>query len=413
MKKKNRGFTLIELIIAIAVLSIMAGGLFQVFAVSGKLGLKARKSEVVQNIAKRTMEELKGYSFEILDQLMAEDWSEETPDVVKISGTAYSYELLPETEANEERSGYLLKTTCGVAAEDSARAKYLVYVEADSGVYGDASDSAKDKVYSINKYQMPNIVDVSSFQNIVLEPQMIVTDKNTESAAEGENAAIMGDALRVAELLEKVNPKNGDEGVAEGAESYDENDIRKYIHLKLEEKTGPKTEEDKNDGKLLAEASVIYTVDLEDTVSADSFDAAYSMTFPLVSFNKKIVKDEKTGKPINRIYIFLPETENAEFEELFVTTDIESTFELYVIAADGYRSEMADHYISIRSDGGESDKIELYTNLRGDNQLVSSYPEKDRLYHLTVTVYEANYSGETTDPKPGEKLLELDSSKSE
>lgn len=413
MKKKNRGFTLIELMIAIAVLSIMGGVLFQVFAVSGKLGLKARKSEVVQDIAKRTMEELKGYSFETLDQMAAEERSGETPDIVEIAGTTYSYEPLPKTEDDKERYGYLLKTTYGVAAEDPDKVKYLICAEADRGIYSDASDGAKDNVYSINQYQMPNIVDVSSSRNIVLEPQMIVKDQDTDSEAEGENPVILGDALRVAKLLNKVNPESSDEGAEEDTQTYDEEDISKYIHLNLVEKTVDKAEDGRDVGRLLAETSVIYTVDSEDIFSSDGFDPEYSITFPLTSFNKKILKDEKTGNPSNRVYIFLPETENAKFEKLFVSTDIVSTFELYVIAADGYKSETADQYISIKTNDRESGGIELYTNLRGVNQLVSNYPEKDRLYYLTVTVYEADYSGGRTDLKPGKKLLELESSKSE
>ena len=58
----------------------------------------------------------------------------------------------------------------------------------------------------------------------------------------------------------------------------------------------------------------------------------------------------------------------------------------------------------------------IYTNIGEEMNRYPTTNPKNRLYHLTVTVYEADYSGtEGTGQKPAGagKVLKLDSTKSE
>lgn len=425
MKKKNRGFTLIELIVAIAVLSVMAAVLLQTFVVSRRMALNARRDEVEQDAGRKTMEALKGYSFETLDRLAAKTGG--GTGTVTIAGTEYRYEPLSgsgnsgdagdgagnaaegtgnagEDAGNAAESGgegYLL--TCYYKInETDAKAAYLVEAEADFGKYGGTetsgtSGAGTDTVDGINHYRMPNIADVSSVQNVVLEPELFTRE----------------DALRTEELLLKVNPEpetdeNGD--AADGGDSsggeepeYDAGDVRRYLQLSVKE-SGSGEEKD-----VAVSARVAYTVD--SSVSGwNDLDSDLTVVTAVLSVKKRAVRNED-GNPANRIYLFLPAEREFEFERIFVTADIPGAvkelkpdpYEMYVIAADGKKAEI---------DKPGTSQLELYTNFDGDIP-VSFERAKKRLYRLRVTVYEADYSGGGAEPVKGKALLTLDSSKRE
>ena len=58
----------------------------------------------------------------------------------------------------------------------------------------------------------------------------------------------------------------------------------------------------------------------------------------------------------------------------------------------------------------------IYTNIGVENEPISYHEPENRLYHLTVTVYEADYigtQGTGAEPGRGREILKLDSTKSE
>ncbi|MEF9939222.1 MAG: type II secretion system protein [Clostridium sp.] len=383
MMKENRGFTLIELMIAIAVLSVMAAVLFQPFVVGGRIDLKASQEEQIQNAAKKTMEELKGYSLEELD---AEAKTNSSGTVV-IAGTEYHYDTL------STRQGYRLTREYG---KDGKKADYLICAEVDAEKYS-AEDSGKsDTSYSINRYQMPNIVDVSSFQNAVIDPAVLTKD----------------DTIHMEELLLKVNPEEtestdaaagtGEDASGESEPIYKETDIKKYLQVDLSETA---TSGDAGKQKLIVRPRTIYTVDSEKAPEK-------TLLSPLPPYKKQIVVNEKSGNPVNRIYLFLPPNGVVNFEKIYITVNTEKTYEVYVVAASP-EGRSRSEYILVSCDG--TGAVELYTNLAEDKP-VSLSEAKKRLYHLTVTVYEADYGndgGGGSVPKQGNEVLKLESTKSE
>lgn len=426
MKQENQGFTLIELIIAIAVLSVMAGVLFQPFLISRRMNAKSRKEEVVLDVARKTMERFKGYSFSELEQLS----ETEEAGVLNIGGITYEYEPLldkPSAEKEEEetngsdteikKEGYRLIREYKSKKTDD-KAEYLICVEADRGRYGLEEDSGS---YSINHYQMPNIADVSSFQNIVYDPLTLEKD----------------DELLIEELLLKVNPEeNEEEGEGEntkeddgGSEDeeekiiFDIEDISKYIFLNLEEQgTG---REMTGADKLSSHLKLVYTVAFSDAAAGEKKEKpqkiedipkGLSLISELPAIKRTVIIDEKYGKPLNRLYLFLPES--VEFESIFVTARLGHPYELYVIqpsltAGEGMKKEDIILPREARKEGGS---IQLYSNLEikesvTQDQPVSLYEAENRLYHLTVTVYEADYS--SGELESGAEILRLDSAKPE
>lgn len=401
MYKENRGFTLLELIISIAVLSIMAGVLFQAFVVSRRIDTKAAREERVQNLAKSVMEDMKGASFWELEK-KAEG---EEDGTVTIGSYTYTCEPLAgsgeEAGGTDYDGGYLLKREHRISGSPEDRADYLIEVEADANRYKSAAEGDFESSYSINRYRMPNIADVSSFQNIVISPDMMIRD----------------DAIRVSELLEKVNPEeetgaDGEPAEAAAEPEYNENDVEKALRVDIAEATASGDE----DAKLLAGAYGIYTV-AGIPESMEAVDAALSVTFPVASFKKHVMLDEKTGKSLNRIYLFLPPESAVEYEKIYINSDIDSDkehfYELYVIVnADNTTGKTEESYITLKET--TPSVLSLLTNLE-TNKPVSLYDAGNHLYRLQVTIYEADYAAAegSAEPAKGKALLTLDSTKSE
>ncbi|MCB6610338.1 type II secretion system protein [[Clostridium] symbiosum] len=458
MKKRNGGFTLIELLIALAVLSIMAGVLLQSFVISRRMNTKARKDELVLDAAKRTMEELKGYPFENLETFLAggggtpgeDDGSGNSAGGnVVIGNTIYRVERLEDgsgsddgTPAGEEggdgnpsssgsRQGYRLTAEYGRDASGSGKAAYLICAEADYEKYNSTEGEDQEKSYSINRYQMPNIADVSSFQNVVIEPQALMKD----------------DKSLTSQLLLKVNPdeeedeEDGGEGAAEDSDGsgsedetvYTEEDVKRYLWLSVKE-TAAADGGSGEAGTLTVQAQAVYTVK---ETEGNSYSAEESVGASFASVKKNVVKDKKTGLPANRVYLFLPDNETkytwtseeakdggeAEesgfpgFDRIYIGSSLEEEMELFIVAAnpDQYEAEEANQDEKVKIESAEGTELLIYSNI-GGKEPVSWKEAENRLYHLTVTVYEADYSGtgaENGDPERGREVLKLDSTKSE
>ncbi len=462
MKKKDGGFTLIELLIALAVLSIMAGVLLQSFVISRRMNTKARKDELVLDAAKRTMEELKGYPFEKLETFLAAggktpgtggdgDSEGDEGGTVMIGNTIYRVERLedgPDPDGGAKsvgtdgedgeqtdsgtRQGYRLTAEYGRSPAGSGKAAYLICAEADYEKYNSTEDEDREKSYSINQYQMPNIADVSSFQNVVIEPQALMKD----------------DKSLTSQLLLKVNPdEEGDgedikEGEAEGIDSsggsgseeeteYTEDDVKRYLWLTVKETAATEDEENEG-GTLTVQAQAVYTVD---ETEGNHYNEEHTIEVNLESVKKTVVKDEKTGLPANRIYLFLPDDETKYtwtseaakdgngtvesgfpgFEKIYIGYSLDEKVEFFMVAAnpDLYKESGINNKVTVEP--AEGTELLIYSNLDGKEPVSWKDAEK-RLYHLTVTVYEADYGGtgaENGEPERGREVLKLDSTKSE
>lgn len=418
--KNNRGFTLIELMIAIAVLSVMASVLFQTFALSGGIATKSRREERLQEIAKQTMEGLKGYSFAELGKAEKEDEEGNGTGKRKVVLGGTEYELEPLPSGTDYLLSYEYRRNKASLKE---KADYLIEALVDWGIYSVKADGEnQDSPYTINQYRMPNIVDVSSFQNVVIDP----------------NALIKDDELRMGELLLKVNQKEVDEEnidtATENEPVYTEDNIIKFLHVDLSEKTGDDESEDET---MIVKVNAVYTVDqdtlLNPPLKVDEFSGGHlsdmTIATPVISAKRQIIKDKKTGKSMNRLYLFLPEYSELRtqmFERIYVTADTKEVYEVYVVAAGSGLTK--DDYILLEEKKkeirGDGERVELYTNLRGagnkQDQPISYDEAERRLYHLTVTIYEAIYEADYDGdgglgdmPVRGAKVLELDSTKSE
>lgn len=452
MEKKDGGFTLIELLIALAVLSIMAGVLLQSFVVSRRMNTKARKDELLLDAAKRTMEELKGYPFEELEKFLAEGEGTAGGRIM-IGNTMYRIERLEEEGAGREagggegggqdgdsetgqRQGYRLTAEYGHNPSGDGRASYIISAEADFGKYS-REDDEMNRSYSINRYEMPNIADVSSFQNAVIDPQTLMKE---DELLTSQLLMKVNEEEETGEGLEASDGVTGDgAGESSGGDSYSESEVERYLRVHILETVGGHEGEADDSGVLTVQAEAVYTVEADNEGHPDP---DVSIVASLASVKRNIVREDN-GRPSNRIYLFLPDkdikyirTEVREngsgeksiapeaageesgfpgFDRIFISYDLEDPIEFFLVAGSpGSYEQAGDEKVKIES--SENSGMLIYTNIGEENEPISYHEPENRLYHLTVTVYEADYSGtEGTGAEPGRgrEILKLDSTKSE
>ena len=294
-----------------------------------------------------------------------------------------------------------------------------------------------NRSYSINRYEMPNIADVSSFQNAVIDPQTLMKE----------------DELLTSQLLMKVNEEEetgegldasdgvtGDgAGESSGGDSYSESEVERYLRVHILETAGGHEGEADDSGVLTVQAEVVYTVEADNEGHPNP---DVSIGASLASVKRNIVREDN-GRPSNRIYLFLPDkdikyirTEVREngsgeksiapeaageesgfpgFDRIFISYDLEEPIEFFLVAGSpGAYEQAGDEKIKIES--SENSGMLIYTNIGEENEPISYHEPENRLYHLIVTVYEADYSGtEGTGAEPGRgrEILKLDSTKSE
>ena len=96
MRKKEAGFTLIEVLVAMTVLSLMAAVLMQVFLFSSRVSRKAMIDERIMNLSRDGMETVKNYSLSNLEEKLSDK------DSVNLEISGHSW-TVPEREIKRGR----------------------------------------------------------------------------------------------------------------------------------------------------------------------------------------------------------------------------------------------------------------------------------------------------------------------
>lgn len=391
--KKQAGFTLIEILVAIAVLSVMTGVLFRVFVVSSRIISRSAADEKAVNFAKDTMEVFKAYPLSDAEKEIA-------GGNTKVTVRDEEWDV-----ANEEKSYVFTRSV------ERGINSWFVEVKADYGKYAN-SEPGKNSILEANLYGMPRIADVDTIQNSVIAPDMLLKE----------------DELLENRLLAKVNPSENSDSESEGSESsvrgggsesenvvfYTEDDIRRILNITIDSK---------NEGKGAGiGAQLIYTV-ASDTVNPDKasgYPAELTVKTGVYSAVKTIVKTEDGQGMENGIYIFLPES--PVYERIFISAVKRSdkmSYPMYVVApkngtVTGGEYSSLDGFLSLPETlAGEYEIVKVYSNIPkyagGVSQLAGRELPYNRIYSLSVSVYESG-SGDT--PK-GNELITIISSKRE
>jgi len=86
-KLKQNGFSLIELMVAVAILGMAIFGIFNAYSVGFMGMVDARNVTVATNYARKEMENLKNMSFDSLIVTYSGEQGFDIPDQIKFSGT--------------------------------------------------------------------------------------------------------------------------------------------------------------------------------------------------------------------------------------------------------------------------------------------------------------------------------------
>lgn len=219
MKKKsdNRGFTLVEIIIAVAILAIAVSPLVANFIQSSKLNLKGRKSLNAMNLAQDIMEGMSGFTAGEVEGLIdgaIADSSKSLAGSVLPSSASYS-SLAKTSPAGDEK---LVYTMAGVKVASGSNHAYNVRLTLDPTGTDQAEFNGKD---------MANIAEVNQYYDAVF-----TYDTNefgtaiTELHAKATNMSVPKDSYKK-ELMRTIHIKAENIGT-DAAPEYKVSVTRKY-----------------------------------------------------------------------------------------------------------------------------------------------------------------------------------------
>lgn len=392
----NSGLSIVEVLVAVAILAIVFVPLLKTFTQASTINSKAQKLQNVTSLAEGVMEDVKGKSIQELHDLAVDDPKVSFLPLDK-DGTL--------TKGNLNNVPPYTVTYENVTATQGITYDAVVTISTDNYKSTDRSDARKANKLSHND----DIGDVSD-ANIRELPQINKVDSNKNAVLSWELNKYDNKAL---ENLAAENSVT-DSDIATLKESYKDT-AEKYINIEIKEDT------DTSSTKVSCEVEyktgtasgkslkyLVYTgyfveplisepagpdIYLFYTLSENVKDGASNIADPIKKENIKI-EDKTTGKRHN-VYFIMQDG----VDKLSTTNGSEVTLD---ISGSGYSESIYYDKTSIFTDaitylaGGstpddESDDVYFFSNLKDKNgnsgELFNS-KSKDRIYYVTVEIKE-------------------------
>ena len=393
----NSGLSIIEVLVAVAILAIVFVPLLKTFTQASTINARAQKLQNVTSLAEGVMEDVKGKSIQELHDLAVE-----RADV----------SFLPLDKDGTLKKGNLNNvppytvTYENVTATQGITYDAVVTISTDNYKSTVRSDARKANKLSHND----DIGDVSD-ANIRELPQINKVDSNRNAVLSWELNKYDNKAL---ENLAAENSVTGSD-IATLKDSY-KNTAEKYINIEIKEDTDTSStkvscEVEYKTGKNASDKSLKYLVYtgyfveplasepagpniyLFYTLSENVKDGASNIADPIKKENIKI-EDKTTGKRHN-VYFIMQDG----VDKLSTTNGSEVTLD---ISGSGYSESIYYDKTSIFTDAitylagastpdDESDDVYFFSNLKDKNgnsgELFNS-KSKDRIYYVTVEIKE-------------------------
>ena len=393
----NSGLSIVEVLVAVAILAIVFVPLPKTFTQASTINSKAQKLQNVTSLAEGVMEDVKGKSIQELHDLAVE-----REDV--------SFLPLDEdgtlTKGNLNNVPPYTVTYENVTATQGITYDAVVTIATENYKSTDRSDARKANKLSHND----DIGDVSD-ANIRELPQINKVDSNKNAVLSWELNKYDNKAL---ENLAAENSVSGSD-IATLKDSYKDT-AEKYINIEIKEDTDTSStkvscEVEYKTGKNASDKSLKYLVYtgyfveplasepagpniyLFYTLSENVKDGASNIADPIKKENIKI-EDKTTGKKHN-VYFIVQDGIN----ELSTINGSEVTIN---VSGSGYSETISYNKTSIIPDAitllagastpdDESDDVYFFSNLKDKNgnsgELFTS-KSKDRIYYVTVEIKE-------------------------
>lgn len=189
MKLENQGFSLLELLISIAVLVLIMVPLMSNFIQSMKLNKKAEKLQIQSNLAASIMEGLKASTIqEVLEEFNGSEFTFDiipnpVTDVLRLKKVSEG--VYEESNSSDEQSACFFAIH-GIEAGGTA---YDAFIELDAVSYQKEVTRGSEQVGTMNKYPMPQVINLDEKANGLVFSDGSTLKENTEGMV------IAGDTL--------------------------------------------------------------------------------------------------------------------------------------------------------------------------------------------------------------------------
>ena len=392
IKNDNSGLSIVEVLVAVAILAIVFVPLLKTFTQASTINARAQKLQNVTSLAEGVMEDVKGKSIQELHDLAVDD--------PKVS-------FLPLDKDGTLTKGNLNNVPPYTVTYENVTATQGITYDA---VVTIATDKYKNTDRRDGRKAGNDIGDVSD-ANIRELPQINKVDSNKNAVLSWELNKYDNKAL---ENLAAENSVSGSD-IATLKDSYKDT-AEKYINIEIKEDTDTSStkvscEVEYKTGKNASDKSLKYLVYtgyfveplasepagpdiyLFYTLSENVKDGASNIADPIKKENIKI-EDKTTGKRHN-VYFIVQDGIN----ELSTLNGSEVTIN---VSGSGYSETVSYDKFSIIPDAitllagastpdDESDDVYFFSNLKDKNgnsgELFNS-KSKDRIYYVTVEIKE-------------------------
>ena len=383
----NSGLSIVEVLVAVAILAIVFVPLLKTFTQASTINSKAQKLQNVTSLAEGVMEDVKGKSIQELHDLAVE-----RADV--------SFLPLDEdgtlTKGNLKNVPPYTVTYENVTATQGITYDAVVTISTDNYKSTDRSDARKagndiGDVSDANIRELPQINKVDSNKNAVLSWELNKYDNKALENLAAENSVSGSDIATLKDSYKDTAEKHINIEIKEDTDTSSTK-----VSCEVEYKTG-KNASDKSLKYLvytgyfvepLASEPAGPNIYLFYTLSENVKDGASNIADPIKKENIKI-EDKTTGKRHN-VYFIMQDGIN----ELSTINGSEVTIN---VSGSGYSETVSYDKFSIIPDAitllagastpdDKSDDVYFFTNLE-DKKLFTS-KSKDRIYYVTVEIKE-------------------------
>lgn len=400
IKSDNSGLSIVEVLVAVAILAIVFVPLLKTFTQASTINSKAQKLQNVTSLAEGVMEDVKGKSIQELHD-MAADRADIAFLPLDEDGTL--------TKGNLKNVPPYIVTYEDITATQGIKYDAVVTISTDNYKNTARSTERKDNkkdgnedigdVSDANIRELPQINKVDSNRNAVLSWEINKYDNKALENLAAENFGT--DPLEtdpdVVALKEKIKATAEKYIYIEIKDDIDTSSTK--VSCEVEYKTGDAT------GKSLK--YLVYTgyfveplasepagpnIYLFYTLSENVKDGASNIADPIKKEHIKI-EDKTTGKRHN-VYFIMQDGVN----ELKTTNGSKVSLE---VSGSGYESSISYNETSIITDASsllsgastadESDDVYFFSNLKdknGNNGELFNSKSKDRIYYVTVEIKE-------------------------
>lgn len=405
-KEENKGFSLVEMLVCVAILAIISIPLLNSFLVAGKTNEKAKEIQRATTLAQNIIETVKSQNLKQLKLLFS------SSNLIGLNlNTPYdithSYVEVKSEDSVNGRYEYCIKRV------KEGNGEYDVYITLNSALYKSEPAAVQ------NKYEMPKITNLTGDKIAVIDPEGYSASWNSYVNASGETIYSKDTSTNMDNMIvtyfynlhlayiDYLTMQNQAAGYIVNVvpTPYSPEQIKSFITKETTiDATYGRNSDGTNDTSVVNVISKItYSIPGFRTVTGDS-----SGLYSEYQVFSKTFKTTVGTNPLEQIYLFYNKSGLPE-DVVVVKNNTTNAAELNIV-------DQSAGVVSVRcSDPANVWKLVSNATITfiGDSkvvesELVSSEAPVDRLFEVKVEVYQSD-SGVRT----GKKYTELESTKGE